>query len=154
MVRLLARGIHRRAWCGIKQGGSSPEAQETRPRPRAPSINMTWLTFLSNTSALVTITANVIVIFYVFPAFKQTKRRALVLLGSACLLGIFDTLCDHTIGSNRMAHDDYVIYRTLRWFAHLVATGLETTGIVLLTQSYLRSFQPEPPSLPEEKFPR
>ena len=115
---------------------------------------MPWLTLLSNVSAFVYITADVVVLFYVLPAYRQTRQRAFVLIGFACLMGIFDTLCDHTIGRYRMATEDRVVYQTLRQFTHYATVFLETFGIVLLTQSYLRRFLTEPPSLPVDDLPR
>ncbi len=109
---------------------------------------MTWLTFFFHTSAVVYITANVVVLYYVFPAFQLTKHRAFVLIGSACLLGIFDTIYDHTVGMQPMPHADYVITRTLRHFTNFAATGLDVAGVVWLTQSFLRRFSAEPPPLP------
>jgi hypothetical protein len=55
---------------------------------------MPALTFLS---FIVFISANVAIIFNVIPAFKRTQNRAFMLMGFASLLGVFDTLCDHTI---------------------------------------------------------
>ena len=112
---------------------------------------MSLLTFLSNTDAVIHITADVVVIFYVFPAFRQTGQRAFVLIGSACLLGMFNTVCDHTIGRYPMASTDYLLYRTLRHLTYYVTVIFDTIGIVLLVQSYLRHFQAKPPGLPVDE---
>ncbi len=115
---------------------------------------MPWLTFLSDVSMVLYMTADVVILFYVLPAYRQTRQRTFVLIGFACLIGIFDTFCDGTIGRYRMAAADRVIYQTLRRFTHIAALFLETFGIVLLTQSYLRRCLTEPPSLPADGLPR
>ena len=109
---------------------------------------MTWLTFLFHTSAVVQITANIIVMFYVFPAFRRTKHRAFLLIWCACLLGTFDTVCDHTIGLEAMQHTQYVAFRTLRRLTYFTSVGLDAAGIVWLTQSFLQRFSIPSPNSP------
>ena len=111
---------------------------------------MTWLIFLFHTSAVVHITANIIVMFYVFRAFRRTKHRAFLLIWFACLLGTFDTVYDHTIGLESMQHTQYVAFRTLRYFTYFAVVGLDATGIVWLTQSLLQRFPTPPPAPPPD----
>ena len=107
---------------------------------------MTWLRLLSNLSAVVQITGNVIVMFYVFPAYRRTSHRAFLLIWLACLLGVFATICDHTIGLESMEPTQYLAYRTLRRITHFVDVGLDVVGVVWLTQSYLQRVTPLTPA--------
>lgn len=115
---------------------------------------MTWLAFLSNASAVLHITADVIIIYYVFPAFRQTGQRAFLLIGVACMVGAFDTVCDHTIAYYPMGPDERLIYRTLRTLTYFLAVVLDAIGSVLLVQSYLRLLQTKPLLPPDGNLPR
>src|ERR1700728_1360808 len=98
---------------------------------------MRFLEILTPLSPLITITANVAILFYTIPAFKRTGNRAFLWLGLAALLGTFDTVCDYTIGFDiiRKAHADYLTYRTLRKLTYFADCALNATGIVLLARA-------------------
>lgn len=99
---------------------------------------MAWLTFLFHTSLVVQVTANLVVLSYVLPAFKRTRHRAFLLISVAFMIGTFDTVCDHTIGLDSMPHAQYVVYRTLRRLTYFSTIVLGAMGLVLLTRSYLQ----------------
>jgi hypothetical protein len=108
-------------------------------------VRMTWLNFLANASWIIQITVNVIVLFCLYPAMKQTKHRAFLLLFFAYLLGTFDTIFDHTIGLAPMPAPEYMVYRTFRRFAYWADMMLGCAGMVLLIRSYLQLAPPPPP---------
>lgn len=104
---------------------------------------MILLDFLVGLSPVVTITANVSVLFYVTPAFKRTRNLAFLFLGCAALLGTFDTVCDHTVGLDSYRHggSGYVAYRSLRRLTYIADCVLGAAGIVLLAQAALKEPQ-------------
>ena len=105
-----------------------------------PLKDMGWLSFLNNLSLLVTVGTDVIILCHVVPAFGRTKNKAFLFLAFACLLGIVDSVYDHTLASRvrRLEYDIYVAISTLRRFAYFVDCIAFTTGIVLLLRPYLR----------------
>ena len=105
---------------------------------------MTWLQFLFRLSLLVSVAIDVIVLCHVVPAFRQTRNRAFLLIAIACILGIVDTVCDHTIGLKEMTGSEYTVCRTLRRFSYFADCILWGTGIVLLTRTFLN--RPPPSS--------
>jgi hypothetical protein len=98
---------------------------------------MTLLPVLVALSPVITITANVTILYYTIPAFKRTKNRAFLWLGFAALLGTFDTVCDYTLAVDlsRKSPSDYVTYRTLRKFTYFADCGFGALGIVLLARA-------------------
>ena len=100
---------------------------------------MGWLHFLSYVSYAVTVIADMIGLYVIWPAYKRTRHRAFLLLSAAFALGIFDTICDHTIGLMHMSFWEYLPYRTLRRLAYFADVILGLMGVILLTRSYLSS---------------
>src|ERR1700731_1137891 len=98
---------------------------------------MSWLTFLFDFSYVVVVVVGVTVLFCVLPAYKRTRNRAFLYLTFAYMLAIFCAVSDHTIGLWHMSHQQWVSYRTLRWFAYFAAAILHAIGLILLSRSYL-----------------
>jgi hypothetical protein len=96
-----------------------------------------WLRFLFHVSYAVTVIADITVLFFVWPAYKRTRQRAFLFLALAFAVGVFDTICDHTIGLIRMGHTDLIAYRTLRNVAHYGVIIFGAVGVILLTRLYL-----------------
>jgi hypothetical protein len=69
------------------------------------SLSGWWLWILFYVSYAVTVIGNAIGIAVVWPAFTRTRHRAFLFLAAAFVLGIFDTICDHTIGTIEMSPD-------------------------------------------------
>jgi hypothetical protein len=101
------------------------------------SVSGWWLWILFYLSYAFTVIGDAIGIAVVWPAFKRTRHRAFLFLAAAFVLGIFDTICDHTIGTIEMAPAQWVAYRTLRRFSYYADIILLVAGVVLLTRSYL-----------------
>ena len=102
---------------------------------------MEWLRFLFKLSLLISVGVNVIVLCHVFPAFRRTRNRAFLFIAIACVLGIVDTVWDHTVALQRMSDHDYIILRTLRRFAYFADCIFLGIGIVLLARPYLAEQQ-------------
>ena len=98
---------------------------------------MAWLRFLNQLSLMLTVGADVLILFYVYPAFQRTRNKAFVLLGIACVLGIIDTVYDHVAVTGRMTDPGYILARTFRRFTYFANVILSTTGTLMLVQSYL-----------------
>jgi hypothetical protein len=106
---------------------------------------MEWLRFIYNAGWVLQICANVVLLYSIYPAYKRTKHRAFLFLGYAYLISIFNTICDQTIGHNRMAGAGYFAYHTERGLAYIADTVLFTIGILLLVHPYLKSDVPAAP---------
>jgi hypothetical protein len=100
-------------------------------------VTTAWLQFLSYASYAITVIFDIAALVVVWPAFKRTRHKAFLLLAAGCALGVFDTICDHTIGLTHMPLGQYVLYRTLRRFAYFTDIVVTMLGIILLTRSYL-----------------
>jgi protein-S-isoprenylcysteine O-methyltransferase Ste14 len=106
-------------------------------------MGTTWLKILFYTSYAITVIADVTVLFAVWPAYKRTRHRAFLYIAAALVLGIFDTVCDHTLGQSDMSPAQYIPYRTIRRFAYFADIILWATGLILLTRSYLAAIGKE-----------
>jgi hypothetical protein len=104
---------------------------------------MSWLNLLYYANYALTVITGVAVLFAVAPAYKRTRLRAFLYLTFAFMLRLFDIVCDYTIGRFRMPHDQYVVYRILRFSTSFATVILLTVGIITLTRSYLASSQPK-----------
>jgi hypothetical protein len=104
---------------------------------------MNWLVFLSRLSLLITVAADLTVFFHVYPAFRRTGNKGFLLVALACILGIIDTICDHTIGLQHLEGSTYLAYQAVRRLAYFAGTILWATGIVQLTKLFL-SHGPRP----------
>lgn len=98
---------------------------------------MTLSESLTLFSPIITVTANVAVLYYVVPAFKRTRNRAFLWLGCAALLGTFDTLLDCTVGVDlhRKSRSEYETFRILRRCTYFGDCAFSATGIILLAQA-------------------
>src|ERR1700677_1241814 len=102
---------------------------------------MTWTSFVFDVSMIVTISCNVVVFYYVLPAYKRTKNQAFMWLTFSSLLGIFTSVMMHTIGLQHLSHNDYAAYYTLRNLTYFAAAILGAIGIVQLTLPFVRARQ-------------
>ena len=98
---------------------------------------MEWLRFLSNLSLLISVGVDVIVLCHVFPAFRHTRNRAFLFIAIASVLGIVDTVWDHTVALQHLSDHDYIILRTFRRFTYFADSIFWGIGIVLLARPYL-----------------
>ena len=98
---------------------------------------MAWLNFLTKLSLLVTVAVDATVLCHVFPAFRRTKNTAFLLIAIACVLGIIDTVYDHTANLQGISVSSYIVIRTLRRFAYFADCICWCIGIVLLARPYL-----------------
>jgi hypothetical protein len=105
---------------------------------------MTLHSLLFNLSLIITVAADIAVLFAVYPAFKRTKNKAFLLLGFAFLLGLFDTICDHTIALDayRIGPQTFLAYYVLRKFSSFAVTLLDAAGVILLTRAFMASHTP------------
>ncbi len=100
---------------------------------------MIWLRFLSHLSLVLTIAVDAIVLCHVYPAFKRTRNKAFIFIAIACVLGIIDTVYDHTVSLQPMGDPNYIVTRTFRrlmYFADLISWCI---GIVLLVRPVLNA---------------
>jgi hypothetical protein len=95
-------------------------------------------------SYAVTVLGNIIVIATAWPAFKRTRFRGFLFIAFASGLGIFDTICDHTIGGFRMSLAQRAAYYSVRRIGYFGDIIFLTIGIVLLTRRYLASSESKP----------
>ena len=98
---------------------------------------MAWLRFLNQLSLVISVGTDVLILFYVYPAFQRTRNKAFVLIAIACVLGIIDTVYDHIVVTTGMSNSDYIFARTFRRFTYFANVVLSTPGTIMLVQSYL-----------------
>jgi hypothetical protein len=116
----------------------------------SPKITVTWLEFLRNAELTVLICANVVLLYSVYPAYKRTRNVGLLLLGYGYLISTFVTVCDLTIGRDRMSAPVYNGYHTVRAFCYIIDAVLCTVGLLLLLRAFLDGVKagPETPETP------
>src|SRR5438046_46920 len=73
----------------------------------------------------------------VWPAFKRTRNRGFLLIAFAFALGIFTTICDHTLATMRMSLLEWVFYRTIRRLSYFGDIICISVGVIVVTRSYL-----------------
>jgi len=98
---------------------------------------MTWLHFLYSAEGILQISANVVVLYCLYPAYKRTKHSGFLYLGFAYLIGTFDSICDQTIGLAHMVGTEYVVYHTERRLTYMVVVVLSLVGTLSLIRSFL-----------------
>lgn len=97
----------------------------------------TWFNIFFYTGYAITVIAGVTALFCVWPAYKQTRHRAFLFLAAAFALGVFDAICDHTLGVMKMAPSEQKVYLIVRDLAYYATSILPAVGVILLTRSYL-----------------
>jgi hypothetical protein len=104
--------------------------------PRCSSALMAFDQALFDAAETLYFAADIVVLFYVFPAYKRHKRRSLLLLFFASLLSAFVMFYDWTIGMRQLQETDYVILYSLRQVVSIAANILWVTGTLM----FLRDF--------------
>lgn len=109
---------------------------------------MTWLEFLRDAESTVQLCVNVVLLYALYPAYRRTRNVGLLLLGYGYLIGTFDTICDLTIGRDRMSAPVYTGYHTVRAFSYIIDVILCTVGLLLLLRAFLEGVKggPETPA--------
>jgi hypothetical protein len=100
-----------------------------------------WPDLLFDLSLVITVGADVVVLYYSLAAFRRTKQIAFLLLTFSCGLDIIISVYDHTIGSQVSRTNHYIVFTTIRRFTYFATTVLWAAGTVLLTRAYLNSFR-------------
>jgi hypothetical protein len=115
---------------------------------------MAWLMFLYNLSLLISVGVDAIVLCHIFPAFRRTRNKAFLFIAIACVLGIVDTVWDHTGRLQATTDHSYIVLRTIRRFTYFANCIVWCIGVLLLTRSYLAGqFIAPPNSGPTEEPP-
>jgi hypothetical protein len=97
------------------------------------------VTWLHSTEFVLYVITGVVLLFYHLPAYKRFRTRALMLLVIACVLDIFITVFDHTIGQHGTADpNDWWSYSLCREVAWIVAVILGTVGSLMFLRDYTR----------------
>jgi hypothetical protein len=110
---------------------------------------MNWVHFFYFAGHLLQIIANVIILYKIFPLYKRTKQLSFLLLFYAYLIGTFDTICDLTIGQNKMVGSTYIAYYSMRRLAYISDIVLFLIGFLLLLDSYIRYYESASTKPPE-----
>jgi hypothetical protein len=100
---------------------------------------MAWLRFLSQVSFLIIVAVDAVVLCHVYPAFRRTRNKAFVFIAVACVVGIIDSVYDHTVNLQALNNHDYIIARTFRRFTNFADNIFWGLGVVLLVRSYLNT---------------
>ena len=101
---------------------------------------------------IVYVATGVVVLFYLSPAYKRYRTRALLLLVASTALGLFVTVFDATVGNTGPPNPNdwraYYFCRELVWHAGNI---LWTIGIVLFLRDYTRLASALPTKPPIEQ---
>ncbi|MCE9610766.1 MAG: hypothetical protein K8R23_11285 [Chthoniobacter sp.] len=96
-------------------------------------------TWLFGIEFVVYVAAGVVLLFYQFPAYKQFRTPALLLIVISCAFGLFVTIFDHTIGQQGPPDPNdwwsYYLVRELTWLGSVI---LGTVGSVMFLRDYIR----------------
>ncbi len=99
-----------------------------------------WLRFLFWASYVITVVMDAAALAVVWPAFKRTRNRGFLLIAFAFALGIFTTVCDHTLATTRMSQLEWIFYRTIRRLSYFGDIICISVGVIFVTRSYLAQF--------------
>ena len=102
---------------------------------------MTIISFLREADFVVSIFANLAVLFVSFPAYKRTKLLPFSLLIWGSFVGILLAAAVHIYRTRGSSNDDEVrqfqeIYR----IGFIICNGLSTAGVVLLIRQFMAQF--------------
>jgi hypothetical protein len=111
---------------------------------------MILLQQLFSVSLFVTVGVDLVILFHLLAAFQRTKHKAFLILGIACVLGVIDTVWDHTIALQPGAGSGYVLSRAFRRVSYLTDSILWGIGTVWLVRAYLDSVTTAKPTLIHE----
>jgi uncharacterized membrane protein len=96
---------------------------------------------LVHLSIILTICADVVVLFFVYPAYKKTRNLGLALLFFAYLIGVYDMISDYTFGRSHMpTPGSFQAWFLLRELGRYTSTILGAAGLIILVNSFVRSF--------------
>jgi len=90
-------------------------------------------------SALIYIAAEVVVLFYVAPAWRRLRHRFLALIAIASALGLYTTIADYTIGRKPWSDEQYYWYWIGRQAVSAVCMICYASGVYLMVRHLLRA---------------
>lgn len=91
---------------------------------------------LNRTTGLIRFFANVVVLFYAFPAFKRTKDRCFLSIALAALLSAYGTLFGLVLSVNPLATTGHISpvqetwYRATSYITNIIGLILYAYGVV------------------------
>jgi hypothetical protein len=96
-------------------------------------------TWLYDFEFVVYVATGVVLLFYVFPAFKRFRTRGLFFMTVSFALDVFVTVFDHTIGKRGTPNpNDWWTYSLCREVVWMVAVILGTVGLLSFLRDYTR----------------
>jgi|SRR5467141_1216208 zinc transporter ZupT len=101
-----------------------------------------WIEFV------VVVVTGVSVLFCVFPAYWRSHSHAFLYIAFAFMVGVFDSVADHTIALWHMPRRQYLAYVILRRLSRLTGFILLAVGVISLTRSYLAEAAPTDDTTP------
>ncbi len=108
----------------------------------AANTPMAILRVLGHLDLVVTITATIVIIYLVFPAYKRTKNKGFLFLGAGAFGSLFNTFIYHTLGNSPLHNPAGYHFAQYSYRSLFVVDGvLELIGMVIIIKSYLRLFE-------------
>lgn len=90
-------------------------------------------------TVLIYVAAEVVVLFYVAPAWRRLRHRFLALIAIASALGLYTTVADYTIGRKPSSEEQYYWYWMIRQAVMGICMICYASGIYLMVRHVLRS---------------
>ncbi|MGV3531795.1 MAG: hypothetical protein ACO1QR_05445 [Chthoniobacteraceae bacterium] len=101
-------------------------------------------------TVLTYVAAEVVVLFYVAPAWRRLRYRFLALIAIASALGLYTIIGDYTIGRGPSSEEQYYWYWMGRQAVSAVCMICYASGVYLMVRHVLRTHVERRPVFEEE----
>ena len=100
-------------------------------------------------SFLIYVAAEVVVLFYVAPAWRRLRHRFLALIAIGSALGLYTIIGDYTIARRPSSEEQYYWYWMGRQAASAVCMICYASGVYLMVRHVLRTHVEKRPVFPD-----
>ncbi len=99
------------------------------------AFHMHPLTILYGSERWAGLVANLIVLFYAFPAFKRTRHRGFLFLAIAALIFMYSILFGLIFPARAMSLGQRELFYGVKYLVYIAGLGLYARGVMLLAKN-------------------